>query len=94
MSAVRALIVGVVTWLGVIAVACGGDSSGTTGNSQSDLPPGACPSEPCTVGTICRGPVESACNGTWYCWSDTKWHCAPPDAGGAGGFPPDATTGD
>jgi hypothetical protein len=39
------------------------------------------------------GPVESACNGTWYCWSDTNWHCAPPDSGGPGGFP-DATAGE
>jgi len=94
MSVVRALIAGVVASACVIVVGCGDDSTGTTGNSQSDLPPGSCPATPCMVGAICMGPVESACDGTWYCWSDQKWHCAPPDGGGGGGFPPDATTSD
>ena len=94
MSSVRGLIAGVVASACLIVVACGDDSSGTTGNSQSDLPPGSCPATPCMVGTICMGPVESACDGTWYCWADQKWHCAPPDGGGGGGFPPDATTSD
>jgi hypothetical protein len=31
---------------------------------------------------------EANCNGTWYCWDDSKWHCAPPDASapGQGGY--------
>jgi hypothetical protein len=33
------------------------------------------------------------CNGTWYCWSDSAWHCAPPDSGPPGG-PGDATVQD
>lgn len=90
MHPVRALIAFLVASTFVV-VACGGDSSGTAGNSQTDIPPSSCPAEPCKVGTTCLGPAEPACDGTWYCWSDAKWHCAPPDGGGGGGYPPDAT---
>jgi hypothetical protein len=33
-------------------------------------------------------PAEGNCNGTWYCWDDSMWHCAPPDASapGEGGY--------
>ena len=69
----------------VVAAACGGDDSSNGGNSV--VPPSACVA-PCTPGApICSGPVEPNCNGSWYCWSDSTWHCAPPDSGG----PADAT---
>jgi hypothetical protein len=31
---------------------------------------------------------NSTVSGDWYCWSDSTWHCAPPDASspGEGGF--------
>jgi hypothetical protein len=93
MRRVRALASFVAALACVVVLGCGGDSSGTTGNSQTDVPPSSCMS-PCMVGAICTGPAEPACAGTWYCWSDTKWHCAPPDSGGVGGFPPDATPSD
>jgi hypothetical protein len=68
----------------VAIAACGDDSTGT-GNSTT--PPSNC-TLPCSpLGGICYGPVEPNCNGSWYCWDDTKWHCAPEDSGG----PPDAT---
>jgi hypothetical protein len=70
----------------LVAAACSGDDS-TGGGSNSAVPPSTCPAEPCTVGALCYGPVEPSCNGSWYCWSDTKWHCAPQDSGG----PADAT---
>jgi hypothetical protein len=75
----------------VTILACSGDdSSNGGGNSQSPIPPNGCPSEPCKAGTVCLQKPEPACNGTWYCWSaDQKWHCAPEDAGGPGGPPPD-----
>jgi hypothetical protein len=68
----------------IVVVACGGDDSSSGGNSV--VPPAQC-TAPCTVGTTCFGPVEPSCNGTWYCWTDTAWHCGPMDSGG----PPDAT---
>jgi hypothetical protein len=80
--------------IGVLLVAaCSTDDSSSGDNSQSTVPPSNC-AEPCMVGSTCYGPADSTCNGTWYCWSDTKWHCQPPDGGGPGGYPPDATTGE
>jgi hypothetical protein len=72
----------------VTLLACGGDDS-SNGSSQSQLPPNGCPAEPCKVGTICFQQPEPTCNGTWYCHADQKWYCAPEDAGGPGGSPPD-----
>jgi hypothetical protein len=79
----------VVSSMGAVVAACGDDSS-SGDNSQSPVPPSNC-TEPCKAGTICFGPAEPACNGTWYCQSDQKWQCSPADTGGPGGFP-DATT--
>ena len=73
----------------VLVAACNGDDS-SPGSTQSGVPPAACGPQPCTVGKICSLQAEPACDGTWYCWSDTNWHCAPPDSGGPGG-PPDAS---
>jgi hypothetical protein len=71
-------------------LACGGDDSSSGSSSQSPIPPNGCPAEPCMAGTTCLQQPEPSCNGTWYCWSsDQKWHCAPEDAGGPGGSPPD-----
>ena len=73
----------------VTILACSGDDN-SGGSSQSPVPPNGCPSEPCKANTVCLQQPEPACNGTWYCWSsDQKWHCAPEDAGGPGGPPPD-----
>jgi hypothetical protein len=70
----------------VVLVACGGDDNGG-GSGNSGVQPTNCPS-PCTVGTVCYQPAPNAnCNGTWYCWSDQKWYCAPEESGG----PSDAT---
>jgi hypothetical protein len=76
----------------LVVSACNGDDS-SSGSSQSPIPPSQC-TAPCTAGALCYGAAESACDGTWYCWSDTKWHCAPPDGGGPGGPPPDASGDD
>jgi len=69
-----------------LGVAACSDSSSSADDTQSPVPPANC-TEPCAVGTTCFGPAEPACNGTWYCQSDQKWACSPPDAGGPGGFP-------
>jgi len=69
----------------LVFAACGGDDS--NGGSNSTVPPASCVAPCGTVGDICYGPVEPNCNGSWYCWSDTKWHCEPTDSGG----PADAT---
>lgn len=85
----------VCTCLGACAVVVAGCSSDDSSDdsSQSMIPPSTCPAEPCTTGAICYGPAESTCNGTWYCWNDGKWYCAPPDSGGPGGPPPDGGVG-
>ena len=72
--------------------ACDSSSPGG-GNTQTSVPPSGCPAEPCTAGAVCFAPAEPSCGGTWYCWADTVWRCAPPDSGGGGG-PPDASPGD
>jgi hypothetical protein len=77
--------------VGLVVAACDSDDSSSS-STQTGVPPSSCAPEPCTVGKICYGPTESTCNGTWYCWSDGKWYCAPQDAGGPGGPPPDAGT--
>ena len=85
MRAVRVIAPGFAIAFAVLA-ACGGDdsSNGSSGGPQ----PSACPPTPCTVGAICYQPAPNEnCNGSWYCWTDTMWHCAPQDAGG----PSDAT---
>lgn len=65
--------------------ACGDDSSNGGGSTKENPQPTSCPPTPCTVGAICYQPAPNAnCNGTWYCWSDTKWHCAPEESGGPG----------
>ncbi len=64
--------------------ACNGDDSSSGGSTTSALPPSGC-AEPCQPGAQCFQPAEGNCNGVWYCWSDTKWHCAPPDASSPGG---------
>lgn len=70
-------------FLGTIA-ACG-DDTGNGGSTQENPQPTSCPATPCTVGAICYQPAPNAnCNGTWYCWSDTTWHCAPEESGGPG----------
>jgi hypothetical protein len=80
---VRAIAILPVTLLGlVLAAACGDDSNGGSGNSPTQ--PASC-GAPCMVGTMCYQPDPSSnCNGDWYCWSDSLWHCAPPDSGGPG----------
>lgn len=84
----------VASFLLVSAVAaCSGDDSSGGGNSQTPVPPSNCPATPCKTGAMCFGPAEAACNGTWYCWSDQAWHCAPQDSG-AGGGAPDTGAGD
>jgi hypothetical protein len=66
----------------IAVVAC--SSGGSSGNGTEPTQPSACAS-PCTPGTLCYQPDPSSnCNGDWYCWSDTTWHCAPPDSGGPG----------
>ncbi|MGH7295506.1 MAG: hypothetical protein ACRELB_11260 [Polyangiaceae bacterium] len=68
----------------VLLAACGGDDNGG-GSGNSGTQPTSCPA-PCTEGAVCYQPAPNAnCNGTWYCWSDVKWHCAPEEAGGPGG---------
>ena len=84
MTLVRALTaLPLVFFLSAVALACSGDdSSGNGGNSPTQ--PSSCAS-PCTPGALCYQPDPSSnCNGDWYCWSDTMWHCAPPDSGGPG----------
>jgi hypothetical protein len=76
----------------LVVSACNGDDSSSS-SSQSGILPASC-TEPCTVGKLCYASVSSTCDGTYYCWSDAKWHCAPPDGGGPGGPPPDASSGD
>jgi hypothetical protein len=73
---------------------CGGDNNGGDHGSSSGSAPSAC-ATPCTPGDLCYQPVTGGanCNGDWYCWSDAKWHCAPPDSGPPGGLA-DATLGD
>jgi hypothetical protein len=89
--------------IGLAVAACTGDDTSNPSPPASGVPPSGC-ATPCQSGAICYQPAENGCGGTWYCWSDTTWHCAPPDAsspGGDGGpivFPDagggqDATTG-
>jgi hypothetical protein len=86
---VRALLAGsVAVFVSLTVAACSGDDNSNGNSSQSPIPPIGCSDGGlCTPGNICSGPVEPACNGTWYCWSDQMWHCAPPDSGGPGGAP-------
>ena len=71
--------------LAAVVVNCGDDTSNNS--SSAGTQPSACPS-PCTAGALCYQPApDTTCNGYWYCWDDSKWHCAPPDSGG----PSDAT---
>jgi len=71
-----------VLFVAAVALACGGDDNGNGGNSAQQ--PTSCAS-PCTPGALCYQPDPSSnCNGDWYCWSDSLWHCAPPDSGGPG----------
>ena len=73
-------------FVAAIVVSCGGDDTGGGGGSGGTQP-SACAS-PCTPGALCYQPEPgTSCNGNWYCWDDSKWHCAPPDSGG----PSDAT---
>jgi hypothetical protein len=84
MRLVRALTaLPLVLFVAAVVLACGGDdSSANGGNSQTQ--PSNCPS-PCTTGQLCYQPDPSSnCNGDWYCWSDSLWHCAPQDSGGPG----------
>jgi len=68
-----------------VVLACGGDDSSNGNGSNSGTQPAAC-AAPCMPGALCYQPAPgSNCNGDWYCWSDSKWHCAPPDSGGPGG---------
>ncbi|HEY6462277.1 MAG TPA: hypothetical protein VIY73_19050 [Polyangiaceae bacterium] len=81
--ALRATFVVLAVFLGTIA-ACG-DDTGNGGSTQENPQPTSCPPTPCTVGALCYQPAPNAnCNGTWYCWSDTTWHCAPEESGGPG----------
>jgi hypothetical protein len=89
---VRSLVALLVLGAILVVAGCNSDDS-SSGSPQSAVPPSNC-TEPCTVGAQCYGPASSGCNGTWYCWSDTKWYCAPQDGGGPGGLPPDASVGD
>jgi hypothetical protein len=85
MSLVRALTaVPVAFFVAAVAFACGGDDSANN-TSSGGSQPSSCPS-PCTPGApICYQPDPSSlCNGDWYCWDDSMWHCAPPDSGGPG----------
>jgi hypothetical protein len=71
-----------VLFVALVAEACGDDTDGTSGNSGTQ--PSSCPS-PCTVGALCYQPApDSNCDGNWYCWDDSRWHCAPPESGGPG----------
>ncbi|HEY3820391.1 MAG TPA: hypothetical protein VGL81_24670 [Polyangiaceae bacterium] len=80
-----------VLFVAAVALACGGDDSSNGGNSPTQ--PSSCGS-PCTPGALCYQPdPSSSCNGDWYCWSDTMWHCAPPDSGGPGDATVDFDTG-
>jgi hypothetical protein len=80
---VRALLaLPLVLFVAAVALACGGDDNG--GGSNSPTPPSSCLS-PCNPGDLCYQPDPSSnCNGDWYCWDDSMWHCAPPDSGGPG----------
>jgi hypothetical protein len=73
----------------VVVAACEGDTGGGGASSDTAVPPSACMT-PCTPGSDpCLVAPEDACSsGAWYCWSDAKWHCAPPDASapGEGGY--------
>lgn len=80
---VRVTVLGVALGLGTLG-ACGDGSSGGNG-SNSGPQPSTCPPTPCTPGAVCYEPAAGEnCNGTWYCWSDMKWRCQPPDSGGPG----------
>ena len=79
----------------LVTLAAGACSSnGSSGNGdQSPTQPSSCPS-PCTPGALCYQPdPNSDCNGDWYCWSDSLWHCAPPDSGGPGDATVDLDSG-
>jgi hypothetical protein len=72
-----------VLFLAVVALACSSNSGGDNGD-DGGVQPSSCES-PCTPGALCYQPDPgSNCNGDWYCWSDSMWHCAPPDSGGPG----------
>ena len=83
MSLVRALMALPLAFFAtVVALACGDDTG--NGGSGGGTQPSACVS-PCTPGALCYQPDPSSlCNGDWYCWDDSTWHCAPPDSGGPG----------
>lgn len=68
--------------------ACNGDDSSSPSGQDGAAPP-VC-AGPCKPGAMCYAQMTNACNGTYYCWSDSQWHCAPPDSGGPGGMPPDS----
>lgn len=84
MTLVRALAaLPLVLFVAAVALACGGDDNSNNGGN-SPTQPASCP-QPCTPGALCYQPdPSSSCNGDWYCWSDSKWYCAPPDSGGPG----------
>ncbi len=78
----------------VILGACSNDSGSGGGSSDTMPPPSSCVT-PCMPGSEpCLQPQEGNCSGTWYCWSDMAWHCAPPDASapGQGGYDASAIT--
>ena len=85
MHVLRVTVLGFAVGLGVLGACGGDDSSGGGGGSSSGAEPSTCPPTPCTPGDICYEPAAGEnCNGTWYCWSDMKWRCQPPDSGGPG----------
>ena len=84
MRVVRVTLVGFALGLGLLG-ACGDDTGNGGGGSSSGAEPSTCPPTPCTANTVCYQPAAGEnCNGTWYCWSDQKWHCAPEESGGPG----------
>ncbi len=85
----RIVLSGLALGAAAVAFACNGDDS-SSGSSQSQVPSVDCGGTPCTTGKVCYLQPENACDGTWYCWADTQWHCGPQDGGGPGGPPPDA----
>jgi hypothetical protein len=70
-------------FVALVVEGCGDDSTGAnSGNNVTQ--PSSCPS-PCTVGALCYQPAPSSnCDGDWYCWDDSRWHCAPQESGGPG----------
>jgi len=70
-------------FVGLTAEACGDDSTDSA-PANSETQPSSC-SSPCSAGAICYQPApNSTCDGAWYCWADSAWHCAPQDSGAPG----------